>query len=119
MKIFVSLLLVFMCSMGTVSVASENVDKPIYYGDGYNGAIMTSTESGTITYSSKEETQYAINGGLPTYYDTSSRSQTCANVAGAIALGYYDKTYDELIPNFTSARVIRDRILYYPQTEAV
>lgn len=119
MKILISLALAFLCSIGTLPTIKKNTDKPLYYGDGYNGAIMTGTETETITYASKDETEYAIKGGLPTYYDTSSRPKTCANVAGAIVLGYYDKTYDELIPNFTSARVIRDKILYNVQTEAV
>lgn len=117
MKILISLALAFMCSIGSFPIIAK--DKPIYYGDGYNGAIMTDTETETITYASKNETEYAIKGGLPLYYDTSSHKQTCANVAGAIVLGYYDKTYDDLIPNFTSARVIRDRILYNVQTDAV
>lgn len=119
MKILISLALAFMCSIGSFPIIANNMDKPIYYGDGYNGAIMTDTETETITYASKNETEYAIKGGLPLYYDTSSHKQTCANVAGAIVLGYYDKTYDDLIPNFTSARVIRDRILYNVQTDAV
>lgn len=119
MKIFISLVLAFMCSIGTLPITANNADKAIYYGAGYNGAIMTGTETETITYASKNETEYAIKGGLPTYYDTSTRPKTCANVAGAIVLGYYDKTYEELIPNFTSARVIRDRILYNVQTDAV
>lgn len=119
MKILISLVLAFMCSIGTLPINAKSADKPIYYGDGYNGAIMTGTETETITYAWKDEIQYAINGGLPLYYDTSTRTRTCANVAGAIVLGYYDKTYDELIPNFTSARVIRDRVLYNVQTDAV
>ncbi len=119
MKIFISLVLAFMCTIGTLPITANNADKAIYYGDGYNGAIMAGTESETITYAWKDETEYVIKGGLPLYYNTGSHTKTCANVAGAIVLGYYDKTYDDLIPNFTSARVIRDRILYNVQTDAV
>ncbi len=119
MKILISIALAFMCSIGSFPIIVNNTDKSIYYGAGYNGAIMTGTETETITYASKDETEYAIKGGLPTYYDISTRQKTCANVAGAIVLGYYDKTYDELISDFTSARVIRDKVIYLAQNGAV
>ena len=118
MKKLICLILSIMCGVGIVPF-STTTEEVLYYGDGYNGAVLVGNETETITYATKEETLYAINGGLPLYHDTSSRPKTCANVAGAIVLGYYDKTYDELIPNFTSARVIRDRILYNVQTDAV
>lgn len=119
MKVLTSLILSLICSMATLPITTNNADKTIYYGDGYNGAILTGTDTEYITYSTKEENEYFIEGGLPLYYDTSTREKTCANVAGAIILGYYDKTYDELIPDFTSARIIRDRIIYNAQTNAV
>ena len=67
-----------MCSIGSFPIIVNNTDKSIYYGAGYNGAIMTGTETETITYASKDETEYAIKGGLPTYYDISTRQKTCA-----------------------------------------
>lgn len=105
--------------LSTTSFVAKNSDEQLYFGDGYNGAIMTGTDTEYVTYSYKEENEYIITGGLPMYYDTSTRTKTCANVAGTIVLGYYDKTYDELIPNFTAARVIRDKVLYSTQTNAV
>lgn len=120
MKTLTSLVLTFIFCVWTLPITAINKNSDVlYYGDGFNGAVLVSTESETITYATKSETEYSIKGGLPLYHDTSSHTKTCANVAGAIILGFYDKTYDELIPNFTSARVIRDRVLYNVQTEAV
>ena len=95
------------------------VEREMTFADGYNGASLENSEFTTIPFSRKEEEEVLIKGGVPLYYDESSRTNTCANVAGAILLGYYDKTYDELIENFSSARVIRDKVLYAKQTEAV
>lgn len=86
---------------------------------GYNGASLENTVSLSIDFAYKEDNEVLINGGLPEYCDWSSRENTCANVAGAIVLGYYDKTHDELIENFTSARIIRDKVLYSKQSDAV
>lgn len=102
------------CGYKTQAAAQE-----MTFGDGYNGASLSNVENYSIQYSRREEEEVSINGKVPTYYDVSSRENTCANVAGAIVLGYYDKDYDELIENFTSARVIRGRVTYYSQTQAV
>ncbi len=120
MKNLTSLVLAIMFFVFSLPITAINRDTDIlYFGDGYNGAVQVGTESETITYATKNETEYSIKGGLPLYHDASTRQKTCANVAGATVIGFYDKTYDELIPNFTSARVIRDRIFYNAQTDAV
>lgn len=119
MKILICIMISLASIMGAIPISVNDSNETLYYGAGYNGATFIGTDTETITYATKEETEYSINGGLPTYYDTSTRQKTCANVAGAIVLGYYDKTYDELIYDFTSARVIRDRVIYYAQTDAV
>lgn len=107
-----------LCALtGVVSVTPQ--EDEIRFGSSYNGSIYAGSKTEYVTYVTKEEEESFINGGLPRYYDTSGRSKTCANVAGTILLGYYDKNYDELIPDFTSARVIRDRVIYYAQTSAV
>lgn len=89
------------------------------FGDSFNGASIENSEFTSISFSRKEEEEILINGGVPKYSDISNRPNPCANVAGAIILGYYDKKYDELIENFTSARIIRDKVFYATQTNAV
>lgn len=104
----------------TVSVPKvTNQSEPMYFSSGYNGSVYEGSSTEYISYATKTENEYAIKGGLPRYYNEGIKANTCANVAGAIALGYYDKTYDELIPNFKAARVIKDKVIYSAQTEAV
>lgn len=95
------------------------VDSEMTFAGSYNGASLENSEEISINFAHKEDSEIKINGGLPNYYDRSDRTNSCANVAGAIVLGYYDKTYDELIENFSSARVIRDKILYAAQNAVV
>lgn len=118
MKTFISLIVSLVAFLSISPLVNVSNDE-LYFGDGYNGAILTGSGIEYINYSTKEEEEYLIAGGLPLYYDVSTRTKTCANVAGAIVLGYYDKTFDELIPDFTSARIIRGKVLYSTQTEAV
>jgi len=89
----------------------------IRFSDGYNGSTYVKSESMTITYATKDVVEYSINGNVPVYY--SDLSNCCANVAGAEVLGYYDRTYDNLIENFTAARVIRNKIFYNAPTQTV
>lgn len=91
----------------------------LYFSSGYDGSIYEGSYTEYVSYATKSEYEDSIKGGVPRYYNVGSNSNTCANVAGAIALGYYDKTYNELIPNFDAVRVIKDKVLYRAQTEAV
>lgn len=89
------------------------------FSDGYNGSTYERSEALSVSYATKEESETAINGNLPLYYNAGSYTNTCANTAGAITLGYYDRTYTNLIENFTSARKIGNRIIYYAQSDEV
>lgn len=89
------------------------------FGYDFNGSVYISSSSETIDYDYKDIEEVKLNIGLPKYFNTSSKQNTCANVAGAIVLGYYDRVFDELIPNFKSTRVIKDKIIYNVQTSAV
>lgn len=89
------------------------------FSDGYNGSTYERSETLPVSYATKEESETAINGNLPLYYNAGNYTNTCANTAGAITLGYYDRTYTNLIENFTSARKIGNRIIYYSQSDEV
>ena len=84
---------------------------------GFNGASLDRTEFKSIEFSYKDDDEIAFYGAVPQHSDTSGRLNTCANVAGAMVLGYYDKVYDSMIENFTSTRVIMGHVIYTPQTE--
>lgn len=67
----------------------------------YCGGVSFVTQSETINYATKETTEKMFQNGVPNY--TKQGEQTsCANIAGAIAIGYYDRYYEELIPNFVA-----------------
>lgn len=89
------------------------------YADGFNGASYVGSLTMEITYSHKDDQDLEIKGGLPNYYNQTTHVNTCANVAGAITLGYYDGEYDNLIPNFSAKRVILDRVIYTAQNQEV
>lgn len=118
MKHFISICMCVMLMFGVVGSVPP-VSAEMFFADGYNGSTYVGSSTETIDYNTKSDTKISINGGLPKYYDVSVKKNTCANVAGSILLGYYDKDFDELIPDFKSARVIRDKILYSAQTNAV
>ena len=58
----------------------------------------------TISFSRKEEELVELPYGVPNYF-TSTLSNACGPVAGANIVGYYDKLYEELIPDY---------VAYYP-----
>ena len=89
------------------------------FADGYNGGSWVESVEQTISFSTKDDQEIAFNGGLPKYYNVSSYTNTCANVAGTTVLGYYDQYYDNLIENFTSATIIFGYTIYNTQTDAV
>ena len=112
-------LTVLMSALIAVSILGMRAETEMTFADGYNGAPFEHTETATIERARKADDEIMINGGMPEYADGKGLLNSCANVAGATLLGYYDKTYDELIEGFSSARVIRDKVFYSRQTEAV
>ena len=89
------------------------------FADGYNGGSWVESVEQTISFSTKDDQEIAFYGGMPKYYNVSSYTNTCANVAGTTVLGYYDQYYDNLIENFTSTRVVFGLVIYNGQTDAV
>ncbi len=76
----------------------------IYYCDDYSLLNSVSVLSSSITeeihYARKVEEKYLINDSFPNYYNTNNNlSNACANVAGANLIGYYDRYFENLIPN--------------------
>ncbi len=47
------------------------------------------TKSETIIYSRKETSEYEFRYEIPDYYNMGENT-SCANVAGAVVIGYYD-----------------------------
>ena len=95
-KIFISFVIVFalvaMTFCAGVKIISLNDVK-------YCGAGTFTDESETINYSRKETTSYSIKGDVPSYYSQTGNSN-CANVAGTVLIGYYDRFCEDLIPDY-------------------
>ncbi len=83
----------------------------------YSETATQIAETETIYYSRKDSTIYQINSTFPDYYNTNaSLTNTCANVAGANIVGFYDKYYDNLIPNYTAGIQRGNNYTYYPMS---
>ena len=119
MKKILSDFLVIILAMTSVIGILVTTSATITFAYGYNGSTYEGSGTEKISYFTKTDNEEFINGALPQYYNSGNYTNTCANVAGAIILGYYDKDLTDLIPDFTSARIIRDKILYFAQTPAV
>lgn len=118
MKKFLSVFLSFFVFLCVVSVF-PNAKAERYFADGFNGATYEGSSTEVVNFGRKDDDEVSIKGAVPKYSNVGVYRNTCANTAGAIFLGYYEKYYDELIPDFKSARVIRDRVIFAIQTDAV
>lgn len=81
-----------------------------------SGSFVRSSE--TISYARKETAEYSIKGDLPNY--TMIPDETiCANIAGAILMGYYDRFNENLVPNYKTYNKIGSIIKYKPQKSEI
>jgi len=117
MKTVLSLLLTAFLACAAPTAYSANDE--MRFSDGYEGSSYTGTSTETVSYATKSETESYISGDLPKYYNKGTNTNACATVAGAIIVGYYDKTYTNLIENFTSARTVKNLTVYNAQTSTV
>lgn len=77
----------------------------------YCGGSDFIDQSETINYATKETTSYAIKSEVPDYFGTPSGT-SCANLAGTIIIGYYDRFCEDLVPNFKTYVQIGTGIKY-------
>lgn len=82
------------CNICTGVALPEKSTDPHYCGA---GAFVEQTE--TIIYARKETEEYSMKGDLPNY-TVMYGGTNCANIAGAIVIGYYDRFCENLIPNY-------------------
>ncbi len=75
-----------------------------------SGGYVEKSES--INYAWKDSSdQDCIKYELPNY-TVSANKTSCASTAGAILIGYYDRFYEELVPNFTVYYTFGTGIVY-------
>ncbi|MBD5131275.1 MAG: hypothetical protein HDT28_01580 [Clostridiales bacterium] len=83
---------------GWTAAASGQSDR--YVG----GEPIATCASETISYVSKQVvSDISTANDTPEYYSVNGMQNGCGPVAGAITIGFYDKYYDNLIPNWTPA----------------
>lgn len=94
-----------------IELSQATIDKALEKGFGYSGSGNTTEIKETISYSSKTENLYTMKGDVPKYSSVEGATN-CANVAGGVLVGYYDRFCENLIPNFQNYRVLGTSIIY-------
>ncbi len=92
--------------IGVVSVllsttyASATQEHEVRYA-GYGASMSTTaTTTETITYTNKDSTLTETVKGVPKYVQVSDLPNSCGAIAGSIVIGFYDKYFENLIPNY-------------------
>lgn len=70
------------------------------YGDDSSYSTYSSIITETVSYTSKEESYIETVNAVPLYTQISDLPNSCGPTGGAIIVGFYDKYYENLIPNF-------------------
>lgn len=98
-----------------VPVASAEEAVEIYYG-AKNDVVPYSIYDETLNYTRKEVLlDTKISMGAPQYFDyNASLPNGCAAIAGGVLVGYYDKDYENLIPNFSSVAKRGEHLIFKP-----
>lgn len=96
-----------------VTSAEEAVE--IYYG-AKNDVVPYSIYDETLNYTRKEVLMDTlISMKTPQYFDyNASLPNGCAAIAGGVIIGYYDKDYENLIPNFSSVAKRGEHLIFKP-----
>lgn len=107
-SILILLSFIVLISFYSVTVFAEEDDTIYYVGGNTNANMMPySTYTEYVNYPQNARivrTQSVfLENECPTYQNgNSSLTNSCANVAGAMLLGFYDRYYENLIPNVSA-----------------
>lgn len=91
-------------------------ESEIYYGNdvAYSSASSVSAEIENFSYSTKQVVSNRVNASFPDYFNTNpALTNYCANVAGANIIGYYDRFYENLIPDYIPGMQRPNAYIYY------
>ena len=88
-----------------------------YYDEGYGGEGQSANASYTIEYDYYVEHREYYVSAAPSYSSvTEEQTNNCASKAGANIIGYYDRYYPELIPDFEPGYLYpNNAYLYFPK----
>lgn len=112
-KTFIALALSAVLISGSSFIGAESVNV-LAEETKYCGAGSFVSSSETISYARKETSEFSIKGNLPNYYMQTNES-ICANIAGAVLIGYYDRFNENLVSNYKTYNKIGSLIRYKTQ----
>lgn len=93
----VAVLLICFC----FSVNYKESDRYSGYGDNSSYSTYSSIITEQVSYTSKEESYIETANAVPFYTQIGDLPNSCGPTGGAIIVGFYDKYYENLIPDFT------------------
>lgn len=113
-QIIFSVLATIIGSLSSAGFYTESQSELRYCGTGNK-----TEQTETINYSRKEVQEFSISGNLPVYMISTDNPAGCANVAGAVAIGYYDRFCENLVPNVKTYMQLGNSIIYKMPTQAI
>lgn len=100
-------------SFETVNLMAENA----VYGNA--GIMPLATSLVTVEFASKDKHEYLMSL-QPPKYNSSPYTSACACLAGANIIGFYDRYYENLIPDYEPGYTVLDAIyLYHVQSSTI
>lgn len=64
--------------------------------------VLAATQSETVNFTNREVEISTTVNNVPLYYQDSTLENSCGATAGAIVVGFYDKYYENLIPDYVT-----------------
>ena len=87
-----------------------NINFETAYGESFSSTqLYSSYQAETISFTKREIESSKTASNVPTYFQLSELDNSCGAVAGAIIIGFYDRYFEELIPNYSSYLAVIDR----------
>ncbi len=96
-------------------VVLANANEQFFCDDGFGGEGEAVASSYTVQYDSYQVNDAYVVAAAPSYgHATDTLPNNCGPVAGANIVGFYDRYYTNLIPNFTPGMTTNSGYRYYP-----
>jgi len=64
--------------------------------------VLAATQAETVNFTRREVEDITTKNNVPLYYQDPTLENSCGATAGAIIIGFYDKYFENLIPNYTT-----------------
>lgn len=85
----------------------------------YEGGVQFTTETVSVVYTSRNKDEYTMATRCPDYIGGTNMTNGCAAVAGGNLLGYFDRYYEDLIPNHKAGTTFYGLFLYSGEDDYV